>query len=348
MMRGPLFGVLLFLAAGCSQSSAPLVIGHVAPFTGSDKDIADQAANGIRLAVEDYAAQKPARPVVVRHADDKGDLDAAEGQAVRLVTLNRSLALLGGVDALEAARLDRAGSLLLSPIGQRAKSMSDFTIVTGLSPERLGKALASYLNDTIKPSATALFVEPGDDASAMEAAFLAAWAEAKRPAPARQELGDPASDTVKKWAEALPKDVLPIFIASPAALKTLALETALRDRPLAFLGPEIARRPLKERTAPLFLVTAFGVDGKAAEFADRYAAKFQTAAEPHAALAYDDTRLLLEILKKGLIVPKTLRDELNALKEFSGLTGTYKIAEGIVERPAFVGRLEKGRLVAAK
>jgi len=74
------------------------------------------------MAVEDYAAQKPLRPVIVRHADDKGDLDAAEGQAVRLVTLNHALALLGGTSAPDVIRLDRAGSLLLSPIGQRGQN----------------------------------------------------------------------------------------------------------------------------------------------------------------------------------------------------------------------------------
>jgi len=226
--------------------------------------------------------------------------------------------------------------------------MSDLVIVTGLSPGQLGKTLSQYLNDSAKPAATVLLVEPGDDGSATEAAFLAAWAEAKRPAPARQEFSDPASDAIKKWAESLPKDVLPIIIGSPAVLKTLALETALRDRPIAYAGPEVARRPFKDRTAPLYLVTAFGGGGKAAaEFAARYEAKFQSPAEPHAALAYDDARLALEVLKKGLPLPKVLRDDLNALKEFAGLTGTYKIADGVVERPAFAGRLEKGKLMEA-
>jgi branched-chain amino acid transport system substrate-binding protein len=344
-MRVCFYAAVLCVAAGCNATPAPLVIGHVAPLTGPDKETAEQAANGIRLAVEDYtaetASQKSARPIVVRHADDKGDPDATEGQAVRLAALNRALVLLGGTEVAEVVRLDRAGALLFSPIGQRAKSMSDLVVVTGLSPAQRGKALAQYLNDTVKPKDTILLVEPGEDTSATEAAFAAAWSELKHSAPARQEIGDPASDAVKKWIEDVPNDTLPIVIASPAVLKTLALETPLRERPLAYAGPEIARRPLKERTSPLYLVTAFAGD-KAAEFAKRYEAKFQCPAEPHAALAYDDARMAIDVLKKGPQVPTKLRDDLNARKEFAGLTGTYKIADGVVERPAFAGRLDQG------
>jgi len=254
-MRVTLIAIALFLAPGCNSSATPLTIGHVAPFSGPDKELADQAANGIRLAIEEYAAPKLVRPIVVRHADGKGDLDVTEGQAVRLVTLNHAFLILGGLDVPEATRLDRSGALLLSPIGKRTKSMSDLAIPTGLSPARLGKGLAQYLNDAVKPSAVVLIVEPGDEASITEAAFVSTWTEAKHPAPQRQELGDPASEGSKKWAEALAKDVVPIVIASPASLKTLALDGLLRDRPLAYAGPEVARQPLKQRAAPLYLVT---------------------------------------------------------------------------------------------
>src|SRR5436190_2684156 len=213
IMRVILIAIALFLAVGCNSSATPLTIGHVAPFSGPDKELADQAANGIRLAIEDYAAPKPVRPIVVRHVDGKGDLDVMEGQAVRLVTLNHAFVILGGLDALEATRLDRAGALLLSPIGKRAKAMSDLTIPTGLSPARLGKSLAQYLHDSVKPAAVVLIVEPGDEASLTEAAFLSTWTEAKHPGPQRHLLDDPASDGFKKWAQALAKDVLPIVIA---------------------------------------------------------------------------------------------------------------------------------------
>lgn len=342
-MRFPLVAVCLF-AVGCTPVSAPLVIGHVANFTGPDKDNAEQALNGIKLAVEDFAAQKPARRIAVLHADDKGSADAAEGQAVRLVAVNHAGVLLGGDDAAEASLVDRAGSLLLSPIGLRTKSMSDVAFVTGLSPTQRGKALAKSLID-LKSKAPILLVEPSDDATAAEAAFVAAWKEAKLPALPRQEFGDAASDTVKEWAQALAKDKLPIVFASPAALKTLALGP-LSDRPLAYAGPEVARQPLKDRAEPIYLVTALGGD-KAAEFAKRYEAKFQTPAEPHAAIAFDDARLAIELLKKGTHAPQRLRDDALALKEFPGLTGPLKIADGSVERPAFAGRLEKGSFVDA-
>lgn len=343
-MRLCLLFAFCVLVSGCQPGSTPYDIGHIASFTGADKDAAEQEANGIRLALDDYATASPppARPIRVRHVDGKGDLTSIEGQAVRLATINRAQILLGGIDAVEVNRLERSGAIVISPIGQRSSIMSERVTVTGLSPTQRGKALATYLHETIKPANIALLVEPSDDSNATEAAFLAAWTEAKHPAPAKHELGDPASDVVKKWIEALPKETLPVVIASPAAFKTLALETPLRDRPLAYAGPEILRQPLKERTAPIYLVTAFNGQGKAAEFAKRYEAKFGVPAEPHAALAYDDARFAFDSLKKNPLLLPRVRDEPVTVKEFVALSGPTKIAAGVLDRPTFAGTLKNG------
>jgi ABC-type branched-subunit amino acid transport system substrate-binding protein len=338
-------------AFGCNSSTAPLVIGHVAAFSGADKEAAQQASNGIQLALDDYGATPSTplhRPIVVRNADSKGDLAMVEGQAVRLGALNHALALLGGNDDADVARLDRAGVLVISPIGQRAAGMSDRVIVTGLSPAQRGKALASFLLDKIKPAEIVLLVEPGSDAAAAEAAFVAAWTDAKQPVPPRHTFGDASSDAFKKWAEALPKNAMPVVFASPSFLKTLALEAPLHERALAYAGPELMRQPLKDRAAPIYLVTAFGSQGKAAEFAKRYEAKFGAPAEPAAALAFDDTRLAIDSIGRNPLMLNRLRDDASAPKEFAVLGGTGKIASGTLERPAFAGTLTKGSFEDAK
>src|SRR5437763_1492222 len=85
---------------GCSGSAPPppILLGHVATLSGPDRKAGQSAARGIRLAVME-ANKDPnkgaGRPVKVIHTDTLGTLDAFEAEAVRLVTINRTAALLG-------------------------------------------------------------------------------------------------------------------------------------------------------------------------------------------------------------------------------------------------------------
>lgn len=342
-MQRTFLAICVLAMAGCQPSPPPLVIGHVAPFTGADKAAADQATNGIQLALDDYAAaDKSARAFAVRHADDRGDLEATQGQAVRLVKLNHAVALLGGLDPAAAARMDHTEAWLITPIGYRDKTFSELVVSTGLSPARRAAAVGKLLHEVVKPKALVLLVEPGDEWSATESEFAGKWKELKAPAASRIELADPASDAMKAEIEKIGKDVLPVVIASPAVARTLLLETALKDRPVAYAGPELARQPLKGRTPPVYLATAFA-GPKADEFAKKYQDKFSAPAEPQAAAAYDDAMLAFELNKRGPLMVARPREELKALKEIPGVGGAAKVADGgVIERPLYVGRVEQG------
>src|SRR5262249_29431687 len=79
---------------GCNKSAAPVpvLVGHVATLSGNNKDAGEQASRGIRLAVQEQnaeAKEKEWRPLRVIHADAQGRLDAFQGEAVRLVTINK-------------------------------------------------------------------------------------------------------------------------------------------------------------------------------------------------------------------------------------------------------------------
>src|SRR5438132_3170893 len=107
-------GIMLTGAlTGCSSrvSSEPIAIGHVAPLSGPDKAAGEQAKQAILLAVEAVNGTESSvlgRRIEVRHADTHGDLEALGNEAVRLITVNRVVALLGGSDAEQADRLSRA------------------------------------------------------------------------------------------------------------------------------------------------------------------------------------------------------------------------------------------------
>src|SRR5689334_11742748 len=99
---------LLMLGCGRSSTPTPIVVGHVADLSGPGRKAGEQASRGIRLALEDINKDATLRPIVVRHVDTQGKIEAFESQSVRLATMNRIAALLGGTTAEEVVRMDRA------------------------------------------------------------------------------------------------------------------------------------------------------------------------------------------------------------------------------------------------
>src|SRR5262245_46448662 len=141
---------LAMLNAGCGGDSAPApaYLGHVATLSGPDKAAGARAMRGIRLAVQEQNARAKAqnqRPLIVRHTDTQGKLEAFEGEAVRLATINKVVTLFGGTTPDEVTRMDRARVPILTPLGQRTPGMSDLVFCVGLSPVYQGKVLARFI-----------------------------------------------------------------------------------------------------------------------------------------------------------------------------------------------------------
>ena len=107
--------VLAFLVlSGCQRSSTPdpILLGHLAPFSGPDKVIGEHARQAILLAIEDVNKEGNrilGRQVKVLHpAFPPDELDRLQPVAVRLITVDKTVGLLGGVDYDQAKNLGRA------------------------------------------------------------------------------------------------------------------------------------------------------------------------------------------------------------------------------------------------
>jgi ABC-type branched-subunit amino acid transport system substrate-binding protein len=145
------FAMIALASAGCGNQAnpAPLFLGHVATLSGADGHAGKQAERGMKLALADLGAQASesfgARPIVIRHVDAAGTLDAVEAAAARLVSVNRAVGLLGGLTSSEALRLDRVRVPVLASCGYRTSAMSELLFTTGLAPSRQGELLARHL-----------------------------------------------------------------------------------------------------------------------------------------------------------------------------------------------------------
>src|SRR5262249_37119374 len=147
----------------------------------------EQAELGIRLALaelnkDDALTQAFAgRKVLVRHTDTRGVLDAFEAQAVRLDSVNRCVAILGGQSAQEAVALATAKVPILTFQGQPASGAGNHVFYLGMSPDRQGRALAQVMADDARTARVAIVLdEKRPDAVTAADAFERTMAERRR------------------------------------------------------------------------------------------------------------------------------------------------------------------------
>ena len=151
---------LAALAAGCGgKAPQPIRIGHLAPLSGPDRAAGEHARQGTQLAVEEWNADEangPGRKVAVLHVDAHED-EAAQAEAVRLLSVNRVVALIAGPDGALAETAARAagpyeaavvlhGELAAPPAG---------VFAVGASPPSAGGRWPASPAATSRPAAPA-------------------------------------------------------------------------------------------------------------------------------------------------------------------------------------------------
>src|SRR5262249_51815514 len=95
--------VCTVFVAGCWQKSEPepMFFGQVVPLSGPEKAVGDRVRNGLILAVEEANKEEnrvAGRRVAVLTPDGGASVDDVRHKAVRLVTVDRAVALLGGTE----------------------------------------------------------------------------------------------------------------------------------------------------------------------------------------------------------------------------------------------------------
>jgi branched-chain amino acid transport system substrate-binding protein len=354
---------MLALASGCGGKSTPppIYVGHVATLSGPGKEDGEQASRGIRLAVQEQnkaAAEDNSRAVIVRHTDSRGKLEAFEAEAVRLVTVNRVLALLGGTSGDEIARMDRAQAPLVSPFGMRLRNQSELVFLTGLSPAFQGKALARFAGEKLGPVQVVILAdERREDALALADAFARSFPKSVKdakvpvPRPITWRYGkekDPLPELNKRLTAEKPGAIL----VAGAGAELLQFRKDFPPSALVLFGGDPPGQSLLDspNSDGVILAVPFVTDAEspqAKEFVTNFRKAFSEEPDSSAALAYDGSRLLFEAIKKSqpLFGSDTIAKELAKIKDFPGLTGPLSFAEDRhFRRPAFLVQVEKGRL----
>jgi branched-chain amino acid transport system substrate-binding protein len=343
-----LLASLALISVGCGNRAnpEPIPIGHVAPFSGADKEIGEHARRAIQLVVKDVndGDKLLHRKILVDHADTRSDKSSVRGATMRLVTVGRVVALVGGnelanvesLDTLAQSRPEQMGAcpvLLTASSPQRPAGGSLFYL--GLPQAQQGQTLARFAADDLKGIRVAI-LHHADWAGAADA-----FAREYPPNNIVGRWSYPSADKLKPVAEEVQKkEAEAVLFAGPTADLVALPGNALGTKSAVLLaGDDIG--PGKWRPAgPLYAVTAWALDEKiapATEFANRFRTEYKEEPDAQAALTYDAMRMLVEAILKAETVDGTKIRAALAELSFDGVTGSIKFGpERRVVRAAFV------------
>jgi branched-chain amino acid transport system substrate-binding protein len=352
------FGILAatLLFAGCTSSTTlPTVhIGFVASDAAADREAARNTRRGIELALRHFNKNPDkAMTVLVREVEVSDKADAFESAATRLMSVNGVKALLGGRTVAEAERLDRGGAPVLSPVGWRTRGMTEDAFTTGLFAAFRGKVLARFAAEELKVKRVAVLAdERSEEAIELAEAFSREWpaatGESNGPRP-RSELFGKQAKLRDLLARAEMEGVQAVLIAGKIEGDWPAAKV-----PILYGGDEGGPSRLRKSSGVLYMTTAFVQDHdttEVKEFVKEYRGLHQEDPDVNAALAYDDTRILLQALGKSApaFAAQTLRKALAETEKFAGLSGPLGFdKEQRLSRPAFVVRWEGGQAKTMK
>jgi len=148
---------------GCSHSAptAPIVLGHLQSGQNDDE------MHGIALAVETINADAGnnviARKLKVIHSDAGATPDETQGQAVRLLTIDKVEGLIGADRWPQAEKMALAAqspaTIAMSLNGYAGSPAVASLFPVGIAPDEQGRALARYVKETLKSAKVVVLVE---------------------------------------------------------------------------------------------------------------------------------------------------------------------------------------------
>ena len=355
---------LLISLSGCSRSpsSEPIVIAHLASLSGPDRLAGEHARRGILLAVEE-ANNDPGRVAgrrveVVLAEAHPGEMAAGE-ETVRLITINRVIALLASTDPAQAGQIGRASRpygiplLTSSPLPGQPPSETAFS--TSVAPRLRGHRLAQFAEQQLQARHVVVLHNSTD---ALETELADGFCE---------ELGKSKQVRVERWSregDTVSEELARrLQQAKPAAVFSAGSERSLKKlcslwpvdnlRPaLLYGGDELGWPELlaeAEVGPKVYVVTSFTEDENnplTRELNRRYRERFHEEPDLHAAAGYEMAALLFEAMRRGQSEKSEhVREMLTGSEPFAGLTGplTFEKDNHDARRPIFVVTNKAGR-----
>jgi branched-chain amino acid transport system substrate-binding protein len=358
--------IAFLIISGCRNRTEPepIWIGHLAPLSGSQKRFSAHARQAIVLAVEEANREENrilGRRIAVLHVDSLGDLDALQPEVVRLITVNRVVALLGGTSTVEVERLGHAAQPYDVPLVTAAalplELFADnvFSINASLAFE--GRVLARFATKEWKAERVAVLADGRQRekmalAEAFDLEYSSGGGHALRQWIYRSEA------ELAKAIEGCRELKLQVILYAGAAVDLEKVRALLQHAgltmPLLFgaAGDHLEELELDLKSLNgIYLATPYALEAGISElkkFANEYQERFHELPGTNALLSYDGVRIIFQALRRANSTSAVrVRDELAkpASADFESLTGPLTFDKNhAARRPLFMVRMENGKV----
>jgi branched-chain amino acid transport system substrate-binding protein len=341
---------------GCSgrRTEEPIWIGHVGPLSGPDRVAGESMKRGMMLAIEEVNAEDQriaGRRLAIIHADSRSQPDRARSEAVRLVTLNKLAALVGGRDQATADRLAQALQPYNPPLFTPACLVStnpENVFSLDVTPDFRGAKLAQFAAEQFGATRAALLVDESLPAcAAIASAFAREWrSTADRQV---QSLEIKGTEMPSRLPERLKKADAQVLVVAATADRVSDIWHTLsgQNQKIQFVFAGEAAQWQRIETDPELRGKVHGVTVYAAgrfeemgqQFLAHYRKQYKEDADVDAMRGYELIHVLAEGLRKsrgigGLI----LREAMGEKEDWAGLTGKLRFKNGSALRPLFAVR----------
>jgi branched-chain amino acid transport system substrate-binding protein len=365
-----LTGTVLLAVPGCKSrvENEPIWIGQVVPLSGPDKRIGEHAQQGARLAIaEANKADKriQGRRIAVLHIDSHGDLTALQPEAVRLIAVNHVLALLGGMDAAQTARLAQAAQpynvALVTPAALSSELAAENLFSINASLHFRGQVLARFAAAELNVKQVAIFTDGRrPEGTTLAEAFTHEFSQVDGHS-ARQWIYKSATElahVIPEVHEQKPQAILYAGEAAELAKARELLQEAQLTLPLLFGGDDGRLGALGANASAsngIYLATPYVLEGSTPELqelAKEYHQQFHEDPDTEALLSYDGVRVLFQAMSRSQ--PLSAAGVSAALAQsssqpFQSLTGSLVFSKDhFARRPLFVVLLKNGKMRNAK
>src|SRR5512137_124520 len=375
--------ILLFVAGIATAAEERPVIGALLPLTGKQAAMGNRVLDGL-IAGLGLFDRRRASPVDLRIENYGSDPAAVSRAVAKLVDEVHVLAIIGppefeaAREAAKAAQSAQVPLLALSPV-VASEGPRDFVFSDQRSDEREARTMASYAVKDLGLSRLVVFYPENAYGTAMMNAFRAEVqrlggkvrrvqsynpnqtdfsGEIKKLAAIRA----PRPSIKKKGAEPAktPPPVLDFdALYLPDAFRRVRMilpQLAFHDvRGVQLLGtsqwyvPEGIRKEMDSFEGSVLTAPFFAESRKrlVMEFTDTFFGATGREPDYREALACDTARMLLEALRdKSVTDRKSLRDRLQRIEAFEGVTGWVSMTKtGEMQRGSFILKVEGKQIV---
>jgi branched-chain amino acid transport system substrate-binding protein len=351
------------LSAGCTSGNTPtpILLGHIAPSAGAGQVLGEHARQGIRLAVEDINqsdAKVLNRPLAVLHPVRSSDApDTLQPLAIRLITVDHVIGLLGGSNLDEATRIGKAaqpyGMPFLTPVELAQEVPADTLYSVNCGAAFRGRCFARFAKEKLNAERVAVIVDTRQPAAVtLVKAFAQVCRDNGMPTEPWEYRGSTElNDLASRLKKNQPRTVL--YAGDATDLGKLQLDGKSGDpsRAILFGGDNASLNELPADHENVYVALPYVAGVQANEpFAKKYQERYKELPDVQAALAYDMVQISAEgIRRAGAATAERLNSELSKVnaEPYQSLTGPVRFdRDHSAVRPLYIGQVKKGQVVS--